>query len=351
MSLALSPKPMRRYSAPMKELPAPSQITADDVATAAGVSRWTVARAFKKDASISERAREKVMRAAENLGYVPDLLASSLASDRSNLIALVADDFTNPHKLVMLERLTRIFRKAGYGTVLVNMAEDDDHGAALISASQMRVDATLVIGTRFDEKVLDTALTARRVKKLIIFARVSAHPQTISVACDDERAMSDIARHLFVKDYTRPLYVAGPDRQSARLNRQEGFSRAWRALQGALPEVMHVSQYDLIAASEEITEALQGVARDRLPDVLVCENDIVAIGAIDALRHRLGLRVPEDVAVTGFDDIPLAAAAGYQLTSYRQPITKMAEAVVALLESGSTEDVILEGHLVDRASA
>lgn len=90
-------------------------VTADDVAAAAGVSRWTVARAFKKDASISRKSRQKVIEAAERLGYVPDLLASSLASDRSNLVALVADDFTNPHKLVMLERLTRILRKRGWG--------------------------------------------------------------------------------------------------------------------------------------------------------------------------------------------------------------------------------------------
>ena len=88
-------------------------VTADQVAERAGVSRWTVARAFKKDASISSAARARVLQAAEALGYVPDLLASSLASDRSNLVALLVDDFDNPHKLVMLERLTRILRAEG----------------------------------------------------------------------------------------------------------------------------------------------------------------------------------------------------------------------------------------------
>ena len=90
-------------------------MTADDVAAAAGVSRWTVGRAFRKDASISAKSREKVLEAAEQLGYVPDLLAAALASDRSNLVALLVDDFTNPHKLVMLERLTRVLRQAGLG--------------------------------------------------------------------------------------------------------------------------------------------------------------------------------------------------------------------------------------------
>ena len=88
-------------------------VTADDVAIAAGVSRWTVNRAFKKDASISAKSREKVMSAAQALGYIPDLSASALASTRSNLVALLVDDFANPHKLVMMDCLTRALRGRG----------------------------------------------------------------------------------------------------------------------------------------------------------------------------------------------------------------------------------------------
>ncbi|MEL7027049.1 MAG: LacI family DNA-binding transcriptional regulator, partial [Pseudomonadota bacterium] len=101
-------------------------ITADDVALRAGVSRWTVNRAFKPDASISEKSRKKVLEAAEDLGYAPDLLAASLASDRSNLVALLIDDFANPHKLVMMERMTRILRSHGWDTLLVNTLSEDD---------------------------------------------------------------------------------------------------------------------------------------------------------------------------------------------------------------------------------
>ena len=96
-------------------------VTADDVATAAGVSRWTVGRAFRKDASISDKSRRKVMAAAKALGYSPDLLAASLASDRSNLVALLSDDFENPHSLIVLERVSRILRREGWGMLLVNM--------------------------------------------------------------------------------------------------------------------------------------------------------------------------------------------------------------------------------------
>lgn len=331
--------------------PPPGPVTADDVAAAAGVSRWTVARAFKKDASISRQSRQKVMEAAERLGYAPDLLAASLASDRSNLVALVADDFTNPHKLVMLERLTRILRKRDTGVLLVNMLEESDPSSALLAASQRRVDAAVVIGSNFDDRVLDTALGARRVKKLVIFARASQNPNTVTITCDDTAAMAEIAQYLFAKGLRRPMFVAGPDTQSARLHRRESFLAAWQRLASVVPPAIHVPRYDMACALDGICAALGRLARGDLPDVLVCENDIIAIGAVDALRYRLGLRVPGDVAVTGFDDIPLAAAPAYDLTTFRQPITRMAEALARLLDEGSSEDVILPGTFIPRSSA
>ena len=137
----------------MKKQGLPENITADDVAAAAGVSRWTVNRAFKRDASISPKTREKVMKAATEMGYLPDLRAASLASDRSNLAALLIDDFANPHKLVMLERITRIMRKRGWDSLLVNTLDRADAGSALLNASQRRVDATILIGIQFDENI------------------------------------------------------------------------------------------------------------------------------------------------------------------------------------------------------
>ena len=133
-------------------------IRADHVAAAAGVSRWTVGRAFRKDASISDKSRKKVMAAANALGYAPDLLAAGLASDRSNLVALLVDDFENPHKLVVLERLSRLLNDEGWGTLLCNMRDGAGAPSALLSASQRRVDAAVLNGTQFDDRIIETAL-------------------------------------------------------------------------------------------------------------------------------------------------------------------------------------------------
>ncbi len=326
-------------------------VTADDVAEAAGVSRWTVARAFKKDASISQKTRERVLAAAETLGYAPDLLASSLASDRSNLVAIITNDFSNPHKLVLLERMTRLLSEAGWATLLIHMSDSEDASAALLAASQRRVDAAVVIGTRFDDRILDTALGARRVKKLVVFARDSQNPNTLTIACDDVLAMRQIADHVLERGYKRPVFLAGPDTQSAKLHRKTAFTEYWQQRTGTQVPAIHARAYDFSPAIDAVVTLMSDLTPQTRPDVLVCENDILAIGAMDALRYRLGLRVPQDVAVTGFDDVPLSASPAYALTTFRQPITQMTQKLIDVLNGTLAQNVHLPGRFVPRQSS
>lgn len=328
-------------------------VTADDVATLAGVSRWTVNRAFKTDASISAQSRKKVLEAASHLGYSPDLIAASLASDRSNLVSLLIDDFSNPHKLVMMERLTRILRHSGWGTLLVNTLSEDDAALALVNARQHRVDAAVLIGSQFKESILDAACGAQKVKKLILFARYSPNPGTISVCCDDESAMQSIAEHVISRGYRRPVFVAGPQTRSAHLMRKETFLKQWLKARGERAAFTTVETYDPQIAYHRVTSYLSGLKKTDWPDILVCENDALAMGAMDAVRHEFGLSVPENIAVTGFDDAPIATNPNYQLTTYRQPITAMAEGLVGVLQGDSDLDSLSRfvGRLVIRESA
>ncbi len=328
-------------------------VTADDVAALAGVSRWTVNRAFKKEASISAKARKRVLEAAAALGYAPDLLAASLASDRSNLVALLVDDFSNPHKLVMLERLTRILRKNGWDTLLVNTLDTEDASAALLNASQRRVDAAVLIGSGFDDKALETAHGARRLKKLIVFARTSENANTVSICCDDHLAMTELTDHVIARGYQRPLFVAGPQTQSAHLMRKETFLKRWQEVKGSKPSFITPNSYDPDRAFTLVKEHFNHIAPDDRPDILVCENDSIAMGAYDALRYAHGLRIPDDIALTGFDDTPQAASPHYRLTTYRQPISAMAEDLVQILKGESPPAGLdrFTGQLIIRESA
>ena len=328
-------------------------VTADDGAELAGVSRWTVNRAYKANASISAKARKRVLEVAEQLGYAPDLMAASLGSDRSNLVALLVDDFANPHKLVMMERLTRILRQNGWDTLLVNTLNENDASAALMNASQRRVDAAVLIGVNFNDKELATALGARRVKKLIVFARFSENPNTISICCDDKKAMTEITNHVIAKGYQRPVFLAGPQTHSAHLMRKETFLKKWHDAKNFEPDFLSVTSYDPQLAYQCVTQHFTRLDQSRWPDILVCENDALAMGAVDAIRHEFGLRIPEDIAVIGFDDVPQSASPQYQLTTYRQPITAMVEGLVQVLKGEAKIEELshYSGNLVIRNSA
>ena len=355
----LGKEEISRSISPMDEQNADSSknlstnVTAEDVANLAGVSRWTVNRAFRKASSISEKSRSKVMEAAEQLGYFPDLQAASLSSGQSNLVSLLVDDFANPHKLVMMERLTRILRKHGWDSLIVNTIDEDDASAALMNASQRRVDAAILMGSRFNDKLLSTALGAQRVKKLILFARYSSDPNTISICCDDIQAMEEVTQHVLERGYKNPVFVAGPQTTSAHLMRKETFIQRWQEEKGMRPSHIVVDAYDADLAYQKVCDLLNSLERSDFPDVFVCENDALAMGAIDAIRHEFGLQTPRDIAVTGFDDVPQAANPHYNLTTYRQPLSDMVEALADVLKgkAAGSELEHFKGQLVIRDSA
>ncbi|SMR71830.1 transcriptional regulator, LacI family [Aliiroseovarius halocynthiae] len=337
----------------MASTPKSKPATAEDVAELAGVSRWTVNRAFKKDASISKRTLDRVMKAAARLDYAPDLLAASLASDRSNLVSLLIDDFANPHKLVMLEALTRVLGAHGLDVLLVNTASQKDTQDALRTARQRRVDAAVLIGSQLSDDLIAQAKGTDHIGKLIVFARLSSEVQAVSICVDDRSAMAVMTDHVLSGGYSRPLFLAGPQTRSAHLLRQQTFVEGWQSATGFRPEDHVVGSYDPRQAYRQVTSFLKGCPEDSWPDVIVCENDALAVGTIDALRHEFGRNVPGDLAVTGFDDTPQAADQSYQLTTYRQPISAMAEALAQVV-LGQRDEVGLDrftGELVIRRSA
>ena len=332
-----------------KRLPRQS-VTADAVARKIGLSRWTVARAFKNDASISAATRKMVMEAAEELGYLPDLLASALASSRSRLVALLIDDFENPHKLMMVEALTKGLQSKSWDVLLVNTPTEDHASMALLAARQRRVDAAILIGMYFAENEINSVLSASRLNKVIVFARSSESEDAISICCDDVLAMKEMTDHLLERGYSKPLYLAGPETISTKLLREETFLSRWQEKRGRTPPSARVAKYSPNQAYELLVDRLKGLPPEQLPDVIVCENDALAIGAMDAVRFGLGLRVPQDIAVSGFDDIGLGALPSYGLTTYRQPLDQMVQALLDLLDDGNAYHGPIPGTLILRTS-
>ena len=326
-----------------------TSVTADDVARKAGVSRWTVTRAFKQGASISPAKRELVLKAAEELDYAPDLLATSLASSRSGLVALLMDDFENPHKLPVLQHLTEALQGEGIASILLNINDAQTPAMALMNASQRRVEAAVLIGASFSDDIVASAMAGRKPEHLVVFARESAVEGSVSISCDNDVAVREMTRFAVDHGYRRTLFVAGPKTLPTPLKRRDTFLQAMVEAGCPRPDLVHIGQYSQPDAKAAVLKELgEGSTR---PELIFCENDVMALGAIDAVRAR-GLRVPDDIGVMGFDNIAAAQSSAYDLTTYDQPLAAMVRRLIEVLngEWAGTMQHLFPGELVVRGS-
>lgn len=324
--------------------------TAADVAVEAGVSRWTVTRAFAPGSIISEKSREHVMAVAERLGYRPNLLARSLMTKTTHQIAVLVDDFSNFHKLLALEKLTAALQAEGLVAMLVHIGQHFDHAHAFLHADQRQVDAVVLLGTGFRDETLQSAIQAGS-PPLYVLARESTIDGIASVACDPEVSMHTIVDHLAARGYRRPGFMSGAKALSTGLGRQRCFSAFWQA-RGVhdVPELA-AGAYDVRAAQACLRDYLSRTPAGERIDVLMCENDVLALGALDVARGEFGLRVPEDLAIAGYDGSDLAGLSLLGLTTYEQPMDEMVAVLVDMLQGRrEPRSVTLTGRLIPRAS-
>ena len=325
--------------------------TAQEVAQLAGVSKWTVIRAFTPGASITEVSRAKVMAAAEQMNYRPNLLARSLATRSTRQVAVFVDDFANPYKLQLIEATTAALQAEGLVALLVNINEHLDHVHAILNADQRQVDAVVLLGTSFREETLADSRLRDGGPPLFVLARDSQLAGIPAVSCDSAVAMEEICRHLAARGFRRPGFMSGPRTLSTALGRHRHFRDHWASRSIEVAE-LQASPYSHAAGATAMRAYLAANPPGARIDVLVCENDILAHGALDVLRHEAGLSVPSDMAVVGFDDAAPSALPGYDLTTYRQPVGRMVETLVDMLSGRRPHDtIVLRGELVLRSSA
>lgn len=329
-----------------------TRATAADVALAAGVSKWTVTRAFTPGASIAEASRERVLREAAKLGYRPNLLARSLATKTTNLVAVLVDDFANPYQLPILEILTQALQAEQMATLLLNINRHFDLVAAVLDADQRQVDAVVLIGTDFRDEALSDKALPPAAPPLYVLSRESTIPHIPSVSCDAQASMQAINQHLWQRGYRRPGFMSGPHTLSTALGRQSCFRKFWQ--QQGVANVLELSagSYGRLVAAQTLRTYLETTSAENRIDVLMCENDALAIGAIDTARHEFGLEIPKDLAIVGYDGHELAGSPSFDLTTYRQPMQEMADALVAMLKGRlERKSLTITGELIVRGSS
>ena len=335
-----------------------TSITSIDVARLANVSQSAVSRTFTPGASVSEATRDKVMEASRKLGYRPNAHARSLTTKRSRIIGLVLSYLENLFYPVALEKLARRLQHDGYHVLLfvTDRQSSDDLVQEIL---QYHVDGIVLAATTLSsglaQRCADAAIPVVLFNRVMAPSSPGAPSAVSSVRSDNMAGGRMVARHLAEAGHTRIAYIAGQEESSTNLERERGF-REGLAERGLRIWARGVGNYDFEQARTVARELFANPA-DR-PDAVFVASDHMAFGVMDTLRHELGLRIPEDVAVVGFDNVPQAAWPSYNLTTVEQPLGLMVEATVNLLHRHLSEDgrsrnenVIVPGQLVIRQSS
>ncbi len=304
-----------------------------DVARLAGVSQSAVSRAFTPGASVSAETRRKVMEAAEALGFRPSVIPQIMLTARSGLVAVIVGGLHNAFYGAVLERFATRLRDAGKQVLLVPVESDYALDTVAAELSCYRVDA-IVSGLALLSQEVADALSAFRIPVVSFNAGVTSD-WVASVDSDNRASGAAAAALLHRRGGGRFAFLAGPEESPASRDRLAGFRDGLAALGLTGSDSPRVVVGDYTYAGGRAA-ALRLFAEAPV-DALFCANDLVACGAMDAIRQELGLRVPDDVMVIGYDDIPSAAWGAYDLTTFDQDPEGLVVEALALLAEMTAE--------------
>ena len=328
--------------------PTASQV---DVARLARVSQAAVSRVFTPGASVSEQTRQRVLDAAYKLNYRPNAIARSLIRKSTRMIGVVVMRLAKPFYARVLHEFMRGLQSHGYWTLLFDIADDDEIELTLPMALQYQVDGVVITSATLSSRLADEF--ARTGTPVVLFNRYAATGKTHVVRCDNYSGGRLVADAFLDAGHQRIAYIAGEEGSSTNQDRRRGLvdrlqERGVQLWQSAPGDYSYEAGYAGASAL---------LSRAEKPHAIFCADDLTAIGALDAARQEFRLRVPQDLSVIGFDDIPMASWGAYALTTIRQPFEEMVAVTIRQLlaaiedPTAKTEDHVVPPTLVVRSSA
>lgn len=332
------------------------RVTLSDVAQAAGVSQATASRAINGSANrvVGAELRERVLAAAARLGYAPDANAQAMARGRTTSLGLVVHDITDPYYASIAAGVTLEADAEGLLVTLADTRFSSERETEIVRMlDRQRVVAIVLAGSRLGEAVDDNRL----VEALRAYTNRGGQVATVAQALSDLPAVridnaggaKDLTRRLVELGYRRFGVVAGPPEHRTARERVEAIS-------GELARLSLPLNPDLVVSADLTREGGSAagaviLGRAQRPDVIMAATDLVAIGVLAAARE-LGLRVPDDVAVSGFDDIDVASDVTPPLTTVHLPLAEVGRMAtrLALDRSGARSGPLVVGEVVVRGS-
>lgn len=327
----------------MKDFTARTGLTLEDVAKAAGVSRSQASRALRNDPGVKDDTKAHILATAASLNYTPNLAAQTLASRQSRSIGLVVGDVLNPYEAMLARECDRALRDAGYFAMLAVTGTTSTIRAFI----DQRIAGLVLIGAPVDR---DEIVAVAKLLPTVFIGRDLKAEKVESVSSDDAYGARRATEFLQELGHRNIAHITGGTGAGAQ-RRANAYREAMQAR--GLKPIIAEGRYDVDAGSAA-TDAL--MARKERPTAIFAANDLIALGVISRLAGH-GFRVPDEVAVVGFDDIPMAASEPISLTTIRQKVPDMVAAAVETLTTRLAEpaapirNVIIAPELIARRSS
>ena len=324
--------------------------TLKDVASRAGVSTSAVSRAFTDGASVSAKMREKVEKAAAELGYSPNMLARSLTTRRTKLIGLVSNNFHNPIFLEVFDLFTKGLQDRGLRPLLVNLSDETDPKNSLQLLQQYSVDGAVVASSTLSPG-FSLAFRNKNLPIVHTFGRHSGNPKVHVVGIDNIEAGRMAARELIARGYKRVGFMGGPQNATSTQDRLSGFSEQINAQPDMTLSQSFASAYTFQAGRAE----MQNLLKSNPAEAYFCGDDVLSIGALSAIADA-GLNVPGDIGIIGLNDMEMSGWENINLTTIHQPVRQIInsslELIVAMLDDPNRypEARLFPCHVVERGT-
>ena len=325
------------------------KVTAMDVARLAGVSQSSVSRAFSKNSSIAQKKKKLILKAAEKLGYQPNAIARGLITNQSGIIGIVMRNIQNPFYPEILKKLHNHLANEGYQVMFINSPNNEISEDEVNRLFEYSVEGVIIT---------DALLTSSTVEKftrngisVVLFNRYANDLTSNAVVCDNFTAGRKIGHYLVNQGHENLAFISGPSNTSTTVDREYGFRTALEesGISSFPIENGHYSYEGGFEAAKKL------IKQNKKLDAIFCANDLSAFGAIDFLK-KTGMKIPEDISVVGFDNVPMADWSSYSLTTWHQPVDEMVDFSIKLLldningEKDVPEIKKLEGSLIERGS-
>lgn len=331
----------------------PNRITMEDVAREAGVSIMTVSRVVNDRRDVSLTTRRQVLEVIERLGYRPSGIARGLVTKHTRTLGLVVPDISNPFFASLVRGAEQEAYAEEYSVFLGNTDEDPQRELAIIrSLDEKRVDGLLLCSSRLSESEL--AAVAARFSAMVLVSRQIEQDCVGTALIDDELGGRLVTEHLLNSGHRKIGVISGPQISLSTRGRLQGYRNALHA--AGIPY-----NPDWVRHCSPVVSGGAQAARELLtshPELTAffCHNDLVAVGALQACSEA-GLRVPDDFAIVGYDDIPLASLVTPTLTTCAVPRHELGARAMRLLLDQIKDcpdrqvKVIVKPELVVRASS